>query len=102
MPVVSSSLISNYTRRPRTLPLFLFLLLVAAGLAGNYFSFPIFLNIDFLFGSIFAMLVLQYFGLGWGALAAALIASYTYVLWNHPHVIIVLSAKALRRCMLAS
>ena len=95
MPVVSSSLISNYTRRPRTLPLFLFLLLVAAGLVGNYFSFPIFLNIDFLFGSIFAMLVLQYFGLGWGTLAAALIASYTYVLWNHPHVIIVLSAEAL-------
>jgi hypothetical protein len=34
------------------------LALIAAGLAGNYFKFPIFLNIDFLFGSIFAMLVL--------------------------------------------
>lgn len=97
MPVLCSSLISNNTRRPCGLPLsvFLFLLLVAAGLAGNYFSFSIFLNIDFLFGSIFAMLVLQYFGLGWGTLAAALIASYTYVLWNHPYAIIVFSAEVL-------
>ena len=86
-------MISGNTRRPYHLLLFVFL--VAAGLAGNYFSFPIFLNIDFLFGSIFAMLALQYFGLGWGTLAAALIASYTYVLWNHPYAIIILSAEAL-------
>lgn len=69
--------------------------LVAAGLAGNYFSFHVFLNIDFLFGSIFAMLALQYFGLGWGTLAAALIASYTYVLWNHPYAVIILGAEVL-------
>ncbi|WP_293639039.1 diguanylate cyclase [Polaromonas sp.] len=86
-------MISSTTRHPDNLLLFVFL--VAAGLAGNYFSFPIFLNIDFLFGSIFAMLALQYFGLGWGTLAAALIASYTYVLWNHPYAIIILSAEAL-------
>ena len=86
-------MISGNTRRPYHLVLFV--VLVAAGLAGNYFSFPIFLNIDFLFGSIFAMLALQYFGLGWGTLAATLIASYTYVLWNHPYVIIIFSAEAL-------
>ena len=90
---MNSSLISSNTGHPYKL--FLFVLLVAAGLAGNYFSFPIFLNIDFLFGSIFAMLALQYFGLGWGTLAAALIGSYTYVLWNHPYAIIILSAEAL-------
>lgn len=33
--------------------------LIVAGLAGNYFNFEIFLNINFLFGSIFAMLALQ-------------------------------------------
>ena len=48
----------------------LFLLLIAAGLAGNYFKFPVFLNIDFIFGSIFAMLALQFFGLGRGIVAA--------------------------------
>ena len=47
--------------------------LIAAGLAGNNFNFPIFLNIDFIFRSIFAMLALQFFGLGRGILAAAII-----------------------------
>ncbi|WPC65363.1 diguanylate cyclase [Rhodoferax ferrireducens] len=90
---MNSILISPNIRHPYGLLLFVFL--VAAGLAGNYFSFPVFLNIDFLFGSIFAMLALQYFGLGWGTLAAALIGSYTYVLWNHPYAIIILGAEAL-------
>jgi len=61
----------------------LFLVLIVAGLAGNYFRFPIFLNIDFLFGSIFAMLALQFFGLGRGISADAIIAGYTYILWKH-------------------
>ncbi len=71
----------------------LFLALIAAGLAGNYFNFPIFLNINFLFGSIFAMLALQFFGLGWGIPAAALIAGYTYILWNQPYTIIIMIAE---------
>ena len=69
------------------------LALVVAGLAGNYFKFPIFLNIDFLFGSIFAMLALQFFGLGRSILAAAIIAGYTYILWNHPYAIIIMTAE---------
>lgn len=73
------------------LPVFLFLII--AGLAGNYFKFPIFFNIDFLFGSIFAMLALQYFGLGRGIVAAAIIASYTFILWNHPYAIIIMTAE---------
>ena len=80
------------------LPLFahagaLFVLLVALGLLGNYAHFAIFLNIDFLFGSIFAMLALQLLGLRCGMLAAAVIGSYTYVLWNHPYAAIVLTAE---------
>ena len=71
----------------------IYALLVLAGLAGNYFSYPIFLNIDFLFGGIFAMLALQFFGLWPGVLAAALIASYTFVLWKHPYAIIIMSAE---------
>ena len=67
--------------------------LIVAGLAGNYFKFQIFLNFDFLFGSIFAMLVLQIFGLGRGILAAALIAAATYFAWNHPYSIIILTAE---------
>jgi hypothetical protein len=71
----------------------LLVVLIIAGLAGNYFKYPIFLNIDFLFGSIFAMLALQFFGLGRGIVAAAIIASYTYILWNHPYAIIIMTAE---------
>ena len=67
--------------------------LIAAGLAGNYFKFEIFLNLDFLFGSIFALLALQLFGLGRGILAAAIIASPTFFLWNHPYAIIIMTTE---------
>lgn len=70
-----------------------FCALIVAGLAGNYFNYPIFLNIYFLFGSIFAMLALQFFGRSRGVLAGAIIASYTYVLWNHPYAIIIMTAE---------
>ena len=69
------------------------LVLIAAGLTGNYFNFHIFLDIDFLFGSIFALLALQFFGLVRGILAGAIIASYTYLLWNQPYSIIIMTAE---------
>ncbi|MFZ4855223.1 MAG: PAS domain S-box protein [Desulfuromonadaceae bacterium] len=87
-PPLSSALPTRYNTPP------LLLALVAAGLAGNYFKLPIFLNIDFIFGSIFAMLALQLFGLGRGIAAAAMIAGYTYILWNHPYAIIIMTAEA--------
>ncbi len=71
----------------------LLLALIVAGLAGNYFRFPVFLNIDFLFGSIFAMLALQFFGLGRGIVATVIIAGYTYTIWNHPYAIIIMTAE---------
>jgi signal transduction histidine kinase len=71
----------------------LLLVLIAAGLAGNHFNFPIFLNINFIFGSIFALLTLQFFGLSRGTLAGALIAGYTYFLWNEPYAFIVMTAE---------
>jgi two-component sensor histidine kinase len=70
-----------------------FALLVGFGLLGNYFKYPLFLNIDFLFGSIFAMVALQVFGWGRGVLAAAIIASYTIVLWNHPYYLVIVTAE---------
>ena len=72
----------------------LFLALITAGLAGNYLHFHIFLNVNFLFGSIFAMLALQFLGLGRGILASAIIACYTYFFWNHPYAIIIMTAEA--------
>ena len=71
----------------------LFLALITAGLAGNYFNLQIFFNVDYLFGSIFAMLILLFFGLGRGILAAAIIAGYTYFLLNHPFAIIIMTVE---------
>ncbi|MBW1783811.1 MAG: response regulator [Deltaproteobacteria bacterium] len=70
----------------------LFILLIAAGLTGNYYPISI-LNLHFILGSVFAMLALQVFGLGWGILAAAIISSYTYLNWNHPYAIMTMTAE---------
>lgn len=66
---------------------------IALGLIGNYFKYPIFLNIDFLFGSIFAMLALQIFGLGSGIAVGAIAAGVTYFLWNHPYAIVIMTLE---------
>ena len=71
----------------------LLVVMILSGLAVNYVKLPLFLNIDFLFGSIFALLALQFFGLGRGLLAAALIAGATSFLWNHPYAIVIMTAE---------
>lgn len=71
----------------------LYLALIVAGLAGNYFPFAI-LNAHFIFGSIFAMLALQIFGWRLGVIAAAIISSCTYLTWNHPWGILTMTAEA--------
>lgn len=58
----------------------LFIALVIVGLLGNHFNYQMFLNIDFLFGSIFSMLALQLCGFHRGVFASLLISRYTYVL----------------------
>ncbi len=73
----------------------LLLALTLAGLLGNYFKYPIFLNIDFLFGSIFAMLVLQVLGFGRGIAASLIISSSTYFLWNHPYAIVIMTGETI-------
>ncbi len=82
---------SEQARRRFALPLLG--LLIAGGFAGNYFNVLLFLDIHFLFGSVFAMLALQFFGTGPGVLVAALISSYTYVLWNEPYAIVIMTAE---------
>lgn len=79
-----------------TLPLggnVVLLLLVAGGFAGNYFRFNVFFNADFIFGTIFTMLVLQIYGIIPGV-AAALISSLPLViLWGHPYAIVYMTAE---------
>lgn len=70
-----------------------FLIFIIAGLIGNYFPFSL-LNAHFIFGSIFAMLALQFLSYGRGVVAAAIISGYTYLAWNHPWAILTMTSEA--------
>ena len=67
--------------------------LLALGLLGNYFNYPLFFEIDFLFGSIFSFLVLQFFGKNYGIGAALLASGVTYFIWGHPYAIVIMTAE---------
>ena len=73
----------------------LFLLLFTLGLAGNYFKLSLFYGFDFLFGSIFLMIILNYFGVAYAVIATVLASSFTYMYWHHPYGIISFSMEML-------
>ena len=68
-------------------------LLIVAGMAGNWFTFTLFFNVDLIFGSIFALLALQLLGWRRGVVAAFFIGSVTWVIWNHPWAMFIQSAE---------
>ncbi|MGG6241524.1 ATP-binding protein [Nodosilinea sp. AN01ver1] len=70
-------------------------ILLLLGVLGNYLRWSFFFNIDFLFGTIAVWLVLGFYGVRWGAIAALIAASCTYFLWNHPYAIVIFSAEFL-------
>ena len=76
----------------RSLPVYVALTLAAV--AGNYFATPLVFGLDFVFGSIFSLLVVQLYGPAWGTASAAIAASYTYFLWGQPWAAVVLTAEA--------
>ncbi|GFO70392.1 hypothetical protein GMLC_39710 [Geomonas limicola] len=84
MPASSSAAASFSTSQKRLL----FAVLVAPALAGSHFAFTFFLDIRFLFGSIFTLLALQVLGMRGGvaaALVAGAVASLNYgTLWMLP------------------
>ncbi len=69
-------------------------LLIGAGFLGNYFQVTLFFGVNFLFGSIAVMLVLYFYGLAWGILAALMASSLTYVLWGHPYAMVIFTGEA--------
>jgi signal transduction histidine kinase len=60
-------------------------LLIAASVVGNYFNMPMFFGVDFLFGSIFTLLIVALYGTPMGLLSAVAAGSMTYFLWGHPY-----------------
>lgn len=81
--------------RPLRHPVLLALLLGAAGFAVNLFRFEIFFNVDFIFGSVFAILGILFAGPLVGGGAALLASSATWLLWNHPWGLAIATGEAL-------
>lgn len=90
---MTETIISTIDDIPEKYRFPLLIALIVSGFVINYFQFPLFLNIDFIFGSIFALLALQTLGRLKGVLAAILIATFTYIIWNHPYDIITMAAE---------
>ncbi len=67
--------------------------LTVLGFAGNWFSLPVGYSVSFVFGSIFTIIAVRLFGIGWGVGSAVVASSCTYLLWNHPYAIIVFAAE---------
>lgn len=82
---------SDLSLRKRML---LALLLGAAGFAANLLRLEIFFNVDFIFGSAFAMLAIVTAGPAAGLATAVIAGSATLVLWNHPWALVVASLEA--------
>ncbi len=71
-----------------------FIALIMLGLAGNHFKYQLFLNVDFIFGSVVAIFIIGAFGTVPGIIAGTIIGAYSYVLWNHPYAIIIFGMEA--------
>ncbi len=71
------------------------LILTLLGIGGNHFKLTLFLNVDLIFGSIFAMIVILRWGPKAGVFSGAVIGSYTYLLWGHPYAFIIFTLEAL-------
>jgi diguanylate cyclase (GGDEF)-like protein/PAS domain S-box-containing protein len=67
--------------------------LLALGILGNYFKFPLFFEIDFLFGSIFSFLIFQLFDKAYGIAAALVVSVVTYFIWGHPYAVIIMTTE---------
>jgi two-component system, cell cycle sensor histidine kinase and response regulator CckA len=68
-------------------------LFCAAGFLGNWFKVNLFFNVEFLFGSTFALLAIVMLGRNCGIIAAFIASSCTYLLWNHPWAIVIFTGE---------
>ncbi len=75
--------------------LFAFLFFATLGYLGNYFRLPLFFGVDFLFGSIFVLIAIYFYGITLGGMVAAIASIHTYVLWGHPYAAILFISETL-------
>ena len=70
-------------------------LLSMAALAGIYFELAISFSVAFIFGSVAALLALQFLGLLPGLIVAAVAGAYTWFNWGHPYVLLIMTLEIL-------
>ncbi len=85
----------NFTKISKPKFLLPLICLIIAGCLGNYIKLPLSFSVEFIFGSIFALIVVYIYGSFWGTLAALLASTYTYLAWGHPYAIIIFTCEAL-------
>ena len=67
--------------------------LILAGMVGNYFQFTIFHTADFVYGSVFAVLALQCFGLRRGIVASLVVSLPLLYHWGHAYPLLFMTAE---------
>jgi HAMP domain-containing protein len=73
--------------------LMLFSVLTIVGFLGNYFYLPILPGVDFLFGSVFVLLIFQIYGFWEALISSLLVSTYTLILWGHPFGILMFALE---------
>ena len=73
--------------------LFLPIVLLVAGFAGNFLALRLFTGFSYLFGSIATLLAVRLFGIRWGLAVAIISSSWTIKLFGHPYAMIWLCAE---------
>lgn len=69
--------------------------LVCMGVAGNYFRFPLFFGVDFVFGSVATVVAIIKLGRLPGVIVAFGGGAVTIILWQHPYAMIIFVIEAL-------
>lgn len=72
-----------------------FSILTMLALLGNYLSLPLSFGVNVLFGGIFVLVILHYYGLLPALIACAISSSYTIVLWGHPYAAVIFMMEIL-------
>ncbi|AFY37928.1 integral membrane sensor signal transduction histidine kinase [[Leptolyngbya] sp. PCC 7376] len=75
-------------------PLFKLAIFILLGYLGNVINMPLFFGVDFIFGSIFTLLITQVYGVTWGCLSTFIVSLHTIALWGHPYAVIIFTLEA--------
>ncbi|MEK7990154.1 MAG: response regulator [Thiotrichaceae bacterium] len=73
----------------------MYVVLILLGVLGNIFHIPLLFGIDFMFGSIAVMIILNRYRLREGILAAIIIHSSTVFLWGHSYALVIFVLEAI-------